>query len=216
MNSSGSGRKKRFPAKKASVGSVQASSPSKSIVTASAMHETKERSCETRRIVVPRRRSSSSEAATANFAAASRPFVRLVEQQQPRPDKQDLRFRKQLLLAAAQIGRMAPAQTVEAEPLRHGLRLSLPVPRRNTPLHELFAHGIACEERTRVLRHERLGCAQRVMDAPALGRQGARHQAQQGRLPAAVAAHDSVHRTAGQPKRKRSSAPRDLRGRNGN
>ena len=125
---------------------------------------------------------------------------RLVEQQQPRPDKQGLRFRKQLLLAAAQIGRMTPAQTVKAEPLRHGLRLGLPVPRRNTPLHELFAHGIAREERARVLRHERLGCAQRVTDAPTFGRQSARHQAQQGRLPAAVASHDSVHRTAGDRK----------------
>ena len=118
------------------------------------------------------------------------PLGRLVEQEQPRPAKYQLLKREQLLLAAGEIVRVTVGRVRKSELRERRVDLSRAVAGAARPLGKLLAHRLAGKYRLRRLRQERLGGRERVLHAALLRLGHAGEHREQGRLSAAVAAHE--------------------------
>ena len=76
----------------------------------------------------------------------------LIEKEYLGVREQKLREREFLLLAARKVIRVARFQAFKPKTPRHSCGFMLPIAAASRPLHKLFAHRIAYEQRLRILR----------------------------------------------------------------
>ena len=130
-------------------------------------------------------------------ACGSRPFVGSSSKSSCAAGEQKLRQRELLLLAAGEVVGVQVLAAVEAEsgrasPARRRVRSRNGRAIRPAPRHACRTRAAPWGPAARALASAR----ERVADVPALGLLHARHEFEQGGLPAAVAAHHSMHAAA--------------------